>query len=129
MAGMTEIAGIVAITMATIQGLFKLVEHYVSDKDSGKIDKVHESLIRLEEKFEQKDVCLTDKQASQLNELHALHSRVDSNGTPLWYVPRSWADTQRELADKLQKITEVQFKTLMLLENIAKHLERASRSD
>ena len=45
---------------------------------------------------------LSERQAEELKLLHNLHNVKDSDGSPIWYVPRSWAATQREIVDKIK---------------------------
>jgi hypothetical protein len=46
-----------------------------------------------------------------------MHSVVDSNGVPLWYVPRDWGETQKQIVDTQHEIA-------MTLQVIANTLER-----
>ena len=48
--------------------------------------------------------ALTPQQAEELHELHTLHDRLDGDGVPLWYVPRTWHDTQKEMLKELRLI-------------------------
>lgn len=51
---------------------------------------------------------LTDKQKHQLQTLYDLHYRFDDNGAPLWYIPRSWGDTQKDIAKLLETVVHIQ---------------------
>ncbi len=68
-------------------------------------------------------VGLTTTQAGQLQQLSTLHARVDKDGTPLWYVPRSWSETQREIVKRLEKITQIEIKMLGIIERLESKLE------
>ena len=65
---MPALAAVIAITM----GLLKVIEMLISKKSS-------------------KDSCLSLEERNWLQGLHELHERCDTDGTPLVYVPRSWA--------------------------------------
>jgi chromosome segregation ATPase len=134
MVGVAETAGIVVVTMAIIHGLLKLVDHLLETKRNEKRAELDERLIealtKAEEKLDASENCgLTEGQAQELRELHAWHSRVDGDGTPLWYVPRSWAETQKEIADKLQSMTNINYKMLNIIERLERRLERLDSKD
>jgi hypothetical protein len=47
--------------------------------------------------------------------------KTDSDGTPLCYVPRSWADTQEKIVEALDNISTSQVIIAKTLENIEKN--------
>jgi hypothetical protein len=47
---------------------------------------------------------LTKAEHEALMRLDNIHNRHDQNGIPLWYVPRSWEDTQKSIVDLNQKM-------------------------
>ncbi len=49
---------------------------------------------------------LTLKEHEALVRLDTAHDKHDSDGTPLWYVPRSWIKTQKEISTMLRTMTE-----------------------
>ena len=51
-----------------------------------------------------------------------MHQHYDGDGTPLWYIPRSWAATQMKIVDICQEISQTQAA-------IASCLERMERRD
>lgn len=67
---------------------------------------------------------LSDEQTQQFASLHDLHARYDSDGVPLWYVPRSWAETQREITEKLEGITKLQVKMLDIIERLERRIDK-----
>ena len=134
MVGIAETAGTVVITMAILQGLFKLIGHLIDrtkeERDSEREERIIEALTKIEEKFGNKFGCgLNEKQSSQLNELYVLHTRVDRDGTPLWYFPRSWAETQKEIVDKLQSMANINYKMRAIIEGLEKRIERFDQRD
>ncbi len=127
MVGAAETAGIVIITMATIQGLFKLLTHLIDKQErcrkQEREEKIIEVFVKVEEKLDTLGDCgLTEQQASELHELHVLHDRFDADGSPIWYVPRSWAETQKEIVDKLQNLANINYKMLGIIERLEQRL-------
>lgn len=113
------IAGVVAITMALMEGLFGLVRFIVN-----KYSIAQETIY--EKKIEDKLVIIAerlDDTADDAKKLVDMHSMYDGDGTPIWYVPRSWADTQKEVVDKLQVITLTMHKMLVIIERLEKRLD------
>ena len=49
---------------------------------------------------------LTEEEHAALMRLDDSHAKYDSDGTPLWYVPRSWIKTQKEISKTLDQITQ-----------------------
>ena len=50
-------------------------------------------------------------------------SRQDSDGTPLVYVPRSWAETQKEMQQIMPQIVNDERRIADILDRIEKKLE------
>lgn len=131
--GPAETAGIVVITVAVTQGLINLVKYLIDKRQEEQAKKAEQELIKNDEKIidmldEIKakvgtDCGLNELQSSQLRELYDLHSRVDPDGVPLWYVPRGWAETQKDIVERLQKITETEYKMLGIIERLERRLE------
>lgn len=64
-----------------------------------------------------------------LTNLHDQHDKYDSDGTPLWYVPRSWQDTQKLIVEQLRAIGVSQQRTVEMLSRLeAKIGDNASDS-
>ena len=40
---------------------------------------------------------LTEKEHKALVDLYTMHDAKDQDGIPLWYMPRSWNQTQQEI--------------------------------
>ncbi len=122
--GPAETTGIVIVTVAIIQGIFKFAEHLIAKYGS-------KSGSESEDRISNKDVLeaivancgLTDRQSEQLKLLYDQHNVKDSDGMPLWYVPRSWAETQKEIVSELRSLAETQHKTLDIIERLEKRLD------
>ncbi len=50
--------------------------------------------------------------------LKAQHAPVDTDGIPLWYMPRSWAAMQGEMAKELTKVANAQVRLADTLDRI-----------
>ena len=98
---MPALAAVIAITM----GLLKVIEMLISKKSS-------------------KDSCLSLEERNWLQGLHELHERCDSDGTPLVYVPRSWAEIQRNMQHIMTKIVNDQRRIADILERIDKKIDK-----
>lgn len=96
------IAAIVAITVCVVEGLLGVIRLGIN-------------------KFADRDKnYLSDEQTNQLKTLYDLHSHYDMDGVPLWYVPRSWAATQKDIVAELRILSEIQKKTLDIIERLEK---------
>ena len=98
---MPALAAVIAITM----GLIKVIEMLISKKSS-------------------KDTCLNQEERNWLQGLHDLHEKCDTDGTPLVYVPRSWAEIQRNMQHIMTKIVNDQRRIADILERIDKKIDK-----
>jgi len=95
------VAAVVAIVMTLVElvkALVGKVMRLIGNDKSALSNKEHEALIKLLE----------------------MHCHYDSDGTPLWYVPRSWASLQEKIVEICQDIA----KTQDLIANTMDRLER-----
>ena len=97
---MPALAAVIAITM----GLLKVIEMLISKKSS-------------------KDSCLSLEERNWLQGLHELHERCDTDGTPLVYVPHSWAEIQRDMQRVMTKMVTDQKRIADILDRIDKKLD------
>jgi hypothetical protein len=98
---MAALAAVIAITM----GLLKVIEMLITKGSS-------------------KGSCLGQDERNWLQGLHEVHERCDSDGTPLVYVPRSWAEIQRDMQRVMTKIVTDQKRIADILERIDKKLDK-----
>ena len=98
---MAALAAVIAITM----GLLKVIEMLITKNSS-------------------KGSCLDKDERNWLQGLHEVHERCDSDGTPLVYVPRSWAEIQRDMQRVMTKIVTDQKRIADILERIDKKLDK-----
>lgn len=101
-----ETAGIIIVTMA----LVKLVENVVAriQADKGGNGKGG----------------LTVEQSKQLSSLYQWHDRVDSDGVPLWYLPRSFVQHQQQIVDTMRQVVVTQERLTELLSRLEARLEK-----
>jgi|TARA_Y100000310_G_C20546560_1_gene745871 hypothetical protein len=97
---MPALVAVIAITM----GLIKVIEMLIL-------------------KTVNKGSTLTQEERNWLQGLHELHERCDTDGTPLVYVPRSWAEIQRNMQHIMTKIVNDQRRIADILERIDKKLD------
>jgi hypothetical protein len=97
---MPALVAVIAITM----GLIKVIEMLIL-------------------KTVNKGSTLTQEERNWLQGLHELHERCDADGTPLVYVPRSWAEIQRNMQHIMTKIVNDQRRIADILERIDKKLD------
>jgi len=53
-----------------------------------------------------------------VDRLWEVHNKHDQDGVPVWYVPRSWAETQEKVVENLRQVAELTRRSLELLERI-----------
>ena len=97
---MPALVAVIAITM----GLIKVIEMLISKTTS-------------------KNSVLTQEERSWLKEIHDIHEKCDSDGTPLVYVPRSWAEIQKDMQHVITKIVTDQRRIADILERIDQKLK------
>ena len=66
---------------------------------------------------------LVDEERDWIQHTYKVISRQDSDGTPLVYVPRSWAETQKEMQQVMIQIVNDQRRIADILDRIEKKLE------
>ena len=99
----TEMPALVAVIAITL-GLIKVIEMLISKTSS-------------------KNSTLTSEESGWLKGLHEVHEKCDADGTPLVYVPRSWAEIQRNMQHVMTKIVNDQRRIADILERIDKKLD------
>lgn len=53
-----------------------------------------------------------------LKQLYDWHNKSDDSGRLLWYFPRDWVDTQKEIVEACQQITITQKSIVKILEKM-----------
>jgi hypothetical protein len=70
---------------------------------------------------------LMDEERDWIQSTYKVVSRQDSDGTPLVYVPRSWAETQKDMQQIMTQIVNDQRRIADILDRIDKKLEDKSQ--
>ena len=70
-----------------------------------------------------KKSVLMDEERDWIQHTYKVTSRQDSDGTPLVYVPRSWAETQKEMQQVMTQIVNDQRRIADILDRIDKKIE------
>ena len=70
----------------------------------------------------QKSVLMDDER-DWVKHTHEIMSKSDTDGTPLVYVPRSWAEIQKDMQQVMIKIVNDQRRIADILDRIEKKLE------
>lgn len=60
----------------------------------------------------------------KVTKLHEMHDNKDQDGVPLWFVPRSWQQTQQETLNATKEIAFAQKETARALEGVTRVTER-----
>jgi len=68
-----------------------------------------------------------EEQHVWVQELYRQHNKVDADGIPLWYIPRSFIETQKEIVTILLNISSQMDKSTYVLDSLLKRLEEIER--
>lgn len=72
---------------------------------------------------------LTHSEQVQLEEMHKLITAKDTDGIPLFYVPRSWANLQSTILDKMEKITRHQERMTYTMDSLVCTMDKILERD
>ena len=110
--GPGETTALVVVIVAVLQGLFKLISHLINKNsengNDGKLDRAIKQLDFIKEKV----IRLDD-----------MHYKFDPDGTPMWYVPRAWNETQAKIVEKLERLSHTELQILSIIERLERRLE------
>lgn len=101
----TVMALIVGIVMALIKVIERLVDPLIAKRSS-----------------------LTAKEHEWIYELYKMHAKYDEDGLPLWYVPRSWAESQKEIVSALRAVAEDQRRIAEVLDKLDQRYEKVNEA-
>jgi len=59
-----------------------------------------------------------------VSEMYKMHDKYDADGVPLWYTPRSWSETQKEIIEICRDIATTLVLVSKSQESIAHTMER-----
>lgn len=114
---------LVKIVEYLIKKLLPSKGNTLSEKETERITGIENTLKTIQQKVEDKPSLTTD-QNSMLKDLYDLHSKTDADGIPLHYFPRSFIESQKDIVDVLQEISNHQERTTYLLEALIKNLDK-----
>lgn len=110
--GLGETTALVAALVLVIEGLMSLVKYLVN---KGSRAEEEDKLVRL-----LKEVGMVKEKVVRLDDMHY---KFDADGTPMWYVPRAWNDTQDKIVERLENISQIELKMLGIIERIERRIE------
>jgi len=128
----------IGIIFGAIMIAVKIFDYFLSKEDKKEFDKIKEiiysaravieaDISRLKEnnnnKFD-RVVDLIERMDTTTKSTLSVVQKTDSDGTPLCFVPRSWADTQGKIVEALDNISKSQVIIAKTLENIEKNQYR-----
>jgi len=98
----------------------------LSSTEFNKIKDTH-ALVETLIKKNDEDSDHYEEQHEWLRELYRQHNKVDSDGIPLWYVPRSFIETQKEIVSILLNISSQMDKSTYVLDSLLKRIEEMEK--
>ena len=99
----------------------------LSEDEFDKIKDIYALVETIVKKTEDDGVNL-EEQHGWVEEMYKQHSKVDADGIPLWYVPRSFIETQKEIVTILLNISSQMDKSTYVLDSLLKHMEEVERT-
>jgi len=131
-----SMVGIFTLLITLSVSLVKVLEFLVkkalpkkktlSDTEFEKIKDIHALIETIIKKSDDESEHL-EEQHEWVRELHRQHNKVDGDGIPLWYVPRSFIETQKEIVSILLNISSQMDKSAYVLDSLLKRLEEVER--
>lgn len=104
------IAGLIAVGLVVA----KIIDYFVTKRNSKELmDKFDKLIQPLNTNLE-----ITKR-------LWELHNKFDDNGVPLWYIPRSMGDIQKEIVGTQYKITNALEAICQTLKRMEEHQFRS----
>jgi len=81
------------------------------------------------EKFKQKHESeiergFNDKDRKMLEKLYETHAVLDSDGLPMWYVPRGWGEEQKAIIKMQRDSLEMQREFMSLVNQLIRTMEK-----
>lgn len=126
------IAGLVAAVVALTEALKYLITRVVPSKpvlpagEKEQRDKTRDGVQFLVAEMPKLKEAV-QKTGAATEKLWEVHDRRDDDGVPLWYVPRSLGQTLANAVEQIRQVSEIQRKTVEMLERMDRRLERLER--
>lgn len=132
--GLFTLLATLGVTLAkVIDFLIKKVlpqKKILSEEEFKKIEAIYslvESVVKSYEEKTEKIEERIEEQHDWVRVLFQQHSKVDADGIPLWYVPRSFIETQKEIVSILLNISSQMDKSTYILDSLLKRIEEVER--
>lgn len=104
-----ETGGMVVIGL----GLIEIIKLLIAKRTNGKSKQTAPECQRV----------FPDEQKEQIRRLYDLHCNFDNDGVPLWFIPRSWIETQKEMAELMKDISQSQGSMAEVMQTLLERLE------
>ena len=115
MAGLGEIiVAAIAVLLLLMQTINSMVAKRNDSKTAKSIEELKEEVVK--QRVGQRELKTT------CDNLMEMHRHFDQDGTPLWYVPRSWSSTQSSIVEICQQISNTQVLLVQAMERLEKKL-------
>ena len=117
------VAGLVAAVVALVELVKYLVTRLIPMKqvipkeDEEKRDATRLNVQALVEEMPKLKDSLSAL-TTTVDKLWEVHDRRDQDGVPVWYVPRSWAETQEKVMEVLRDVSNTVRRSVEILERI-----------
>jgi hypothetical protein len=117
------VAGLVTAVVALVELVKYLITRFIPPKqhlhedDQEKRDATRLNVQKITDELP-KFFDSLNRTAQLVVKLWEVHDRRDQDGVPVWYVPRSWAETQEKVVENLRQVAELTRRSLELLERI-----------
>jgi hypothetical protein len=107
--------GLIVLSMALVRLIERLIDRLVERKNGKKsITPANAGGCR----------GLTPEEHAALMRLDEMHAKFDPDGTPLWYMPRSWASMLKDIAETQDRIAVRLRDVVKAQEMIVKRMDR-----
>lgn len=125
------IVGLVAVILAVLKTIDYFARRKIDTRITDALKEVSTRLEKLQEESQESSLIRKEivkildnisKRGENIEDTVIrtldMHEKFDSNGTPIWYVPRTWAETQKEIVNVCHEISMTQKMIANTLERI-----------
>jgi len=136
LASNASVVGLFTLLITLSVSLVKILEFLIkklipkkkilSEPEFNKIKDIHVLVETLIKKNDDESENL-EEQHEWVRELYRQHNKVDGDGIPLWYIPRSFIETQKEVVSILLNISSQMDKSTYVLDSLLKRIEEMEK--
>ena len=105
---------VILIGFGCALAILKIIDYMVRRKMDGR---VAAAIVNLKEDHEMDHAVLCDMN-ERGKKLWSMHDRYDEDGSPMWYIPRSWNQQNIEIAKILNQVVTTQLDIVKTLERM-----------